>query len=207
MIAIIDYGAGNLSSVQKALNFLGADNRITADPAEILAADRVILPGVGAFGDAMAAMRSRGLVDTVRAAADGSRPFLGICLGLQLLFAESEESPGVAGLGIFDGGIRRIPGGPGLKVPHIGWNRLEVIHPDTILQEGEHPFVYYVHSYRAQDHRDEDLVAYSEYGSLKIPGYVRHGNILGMQYHPEKSGEDGLNMLRKFAALCEEGKA
>lgn len=107
MIAIIDYGAGNLSSVQKALNFLGADNRITADPAEILAADRVILPGVGAFGDAMAAMRSRGLVDTVRAAADGSRPFLGICLGLQLLFAESEESPGVAGLGIFDGGIRR----------------------------------------------------------------------------------------------------
>lgn len=117
MIAIIDYGAGNLSSVQKALNFLGADNRITADPAEILAADRVILPGVGAFGDAMAAMRSRGLVDTVRAAADGSRPFLGICLGLQLLFAESEESPGVAGLGIFDGRIRRIPGGPGLKVP------------------------------------------------------------------------------------------
>ena len=111
-----------------------------------------------------------------------------------------------AGLGLLQGEIRLMED-PDVKIPHIGWNRLEVIHPDTILQEGEHPFVYYVHSYRAQDHRDEDLVAYSEYGSLKIPGYVRHGNILGMQYHPEKSGEDGLNMLRKFAALCEEGKA
>ena len=96
---------------------------------------------------------------------------------------------------------------PEVKIPHIGWNRLEVVHPDTILSAADHPFVYYVHSYRAQDHREEDLVAYSMYGSLKIPGYVRHGNILGMQYHPEKSGEDGLDMLRRFAALCEEGRS
>ena len=131
---------------------------------------------------------------------------LGICLGMQLLFEKGYEVEECAGLGVLQGASRLMED-PDVKIPHIGWNRLEVIHPDTLLQEGEHPFVYYVPSYRAQDHRDEDLVAYSEYGSLKIPGYVRHGNILGMQYHPEKSGEDGLNMLRKFAALCEEGKA
>ena len=203
MIAIIDYGAGNLSSVQKALNFLGADNRITADPAEILAADRVILPGVGAFGDAMAAMRSRGLVDTVRAAADGSRPFLGICLGLQLLFAESEESPGVAGLGIFDGGIRRIPGGPGLKVPHIGWNALDIVpgrEADPLfkyIQNGE--YVYYVHSYYAKNCAASTL-ATSDY-SIPVTGAVRQGLVYGTQFHPEKSGDTGLRLLKAFAEL------
>ena len=203
MIAIIDYGAGNLSSVQKALNFLGADNRITADPAEILAADRVILPGVGAFGDAMAAMRSRGLVDTVRAAADGSRPFLGICLGLQLLFAESEESPGVAGLGIFDGGIRRIPGGPGLKVPHIGWNALDIVpgrEADPLfkyVKNGE--YVYYVHSYYAKNCAASTL-ATSDY-SIPVTGAVRQGLVYGTQFHPEKSGDTGLRLLKAFAEL------
>ena len=203
MIAIIDYGAGNLSSVQKALNFLGADIRITADPAEILAADRVILPGVGAFGDAMAAMRSRGLVDTVRAAADGSRPFLGICLGLQLLFAESEESPGVAGLGIFDGGIRRIPGGPGLKVPHIGWNALDIVpgrEADPLfkyIKNGE--YVYYVHSYYAKNCAASTL-ATSDY-SIPVTGAVRQGLVYGTQFHPEKSGDTGLRLLKAFAEL------
>ncbi len=203
MIAIIDYGAGNLSSVQKALNFLGADNRVTADPAEILAADRVILPGVGAFGDAMAAMRSRGLVDTVRAAADGSRPFLGICLGLQLLFAESEESPGVAGLGIFDGGIRRIPGGPGLKVPHIGWNALDIVpgrEADPLfkyVKNGE--YVYYVHSYYAKNCAASTL-ATSDY-SIPVTGAVRQGLVYGTQFHPEKSGDTGLRLLKAFAEL------
>lgn len=198
MIAIIDYGAGNLSSVQKALNFLGADNRITADPAEILAADRVILPGVGAFGDAMAAMRSRGLVDTVREAADGSRPFLGICLGLQLLFAESEESPGVAGLGIFDGGIRRIPGGPGLKVPHIGWNDVQLTQTNGIFRGvAQNSYFYFVHSFYLDGAKPEEVAGVTRYG-VPIQCAVQRGKVAATQFHPEKSGAEGLQLLKNF---------
>lgn len=206
MIAIIDYGMGNLHSVYNALQAIGAQAEITSDPERLKQADGIILPGVGAFRDCMRNLEQSGLIDTIKSEAAQGKPLLGICLGMQVLFEKGYEVEECAGLGLLQGEIRLMED-PDVKIPHIGWNRLEVINPDTILQEGEHPFVYYVHSYRAQDHRDEDLVAYSEYGSLKIPGYVRHGNILGMQYHPEKSGEDGLNMLRKFAALCEEGKA
>ena len=182
MIAIIDYGMGNLHSVYNALQAIGAQAEITSDPEQLKQADGIILPGVGAFRDCMRNLEQSGLIDTIKSEAAQGKPLLGICLGMQVLFEKGYEVEECAGLGLLQGEIR-------------------------LMEEGEHPFVYYVHSYRAQDHRDEDLVAYSEYGSLKIPGYVRHGNILGMQYHPEKSGEDGLNMLRKFAALCEEGKA
>ena len=204
MIAIIDYGAGNLSSVQKALNFLGADNRITADPAEILAADRVILPGVGAFGDAMAAMRSRGLVDTVRAAADGSRPFLGICLGLQLLFESSDESPGVEGLGILKGKIVSIPKDNGLKVPHIGWNSVSLKQKDGIFKGIEdNSYFYFVHSFYLKG-ADESVVAgVTDYG-VEIECAVQKDNLCAVQFHPEKSSNAGLALLKNF--LDKEGK-
>ena len=204
MIAIIDYGAGNLSSVQKALNFLGADNRITADPAEILAADRGILPGVGAFGDAMAAMRSRGLVATVRELADGSLPFLGICLGLQLLFAESEESPGVAGLGIFDGRIRRIPGGPGLNEPHIGWNDVQLTQTNGIFRGvAQISYFSFVHSFYLDGAKPEEVAGVTRYG-VPIQCAVQRGKVAATQFHPEKSGAAGLQLLKNFISGEEE---
>ena len=182
MIAIIDYGAGNLSSVQKALNFLGADNRITADPAEILAADRVILPGVGAFGDAMAAMR----------------------LGLQLLFAESEESPGVEGLGIFDGRIRRSPGGAGLKVPHIGWNDVQLTQTDGIFRGvAQNSYFYFVHSFYLDGAKPEEVAGVTRYG-VPIQCAVQRGRVAATQFHPEKSGAAGLQLLKNFISGEEE---
>lgn len=206
MIAIIDYGMGNLHSVYNALQAINAQAVITSDPAQLIAAEGIILPGVGAFRDCMRNLEDSGLIDTIKSEAAQGKPLLGICLGMQVLFEKGYEVEECNGLGLLQGEIRLMED-PEVKIPHIGWNRLEVVHPDTILSAADHPFVYYVHSYRAQDYCEEDLVAYSMYGSLKIPGYVRHGNILGMQYHPEKSGEDGLAMLRRFAALCEEGRS
>lgn len=198
MVAIIDYGAGNLQSVKKALDFIGAKSIITADENEINAASHIILPGVGSFGDAMHSIREKGLEDVIKKSADGSKHFLGICLGLQLLFESSEESPGVDGLGIFKGSIVTIPKNNGLKVPHIGWNSVSLKQTDGIF-EGlrDNSYFYFVHSYYLKD-ADEDVVAgTTEYG-VPIQCAVQQGRVCATQFHPEKSSEAGLTILRNF---------
>ncbi|WP_178667971.1 imidazole glycerol phosphate synthase subunit HisH [uncultured Eubacterium sp.] len=198
MVAIIDYGAGNLQSVKKALDFIGAKSIITADENEINAASHIILPGVGSFGDAMHSIKEKGLEDVIKKSADGSKHFLGICLGLQLLFESSEESPGVDGLGIFKGKIVTIPKDNGLKVPHIGWNSVSLKQTDGIF-EGlrDNSYFYFVHSYYLKD-ADEDVVAgTTEYG-VPIQCAVRQGRVCATQFHPEKSSEAGLTILRNF---------
>lgn len=197
MIAVIDYGAGNLHSVKNALDHIGAESIITGNADEILAADAVILPGVGAFGDCMASLSKNGLVDTVKTAAKSGKPFLGICLGLQLLFEESEESPGVSGLGIFKGKIVKIPD-RGLKIPHMGWNSIEISKNSKILANNS--FVYFVHSYYVETEEKEIVSAYTEYGE-KLAVAVERDNIFAVQFHPEKSGDAGMEILKKFAAL------
>ena len=200
MISIIDYGAGNLQSVEKALRHIGCDCQVTADPGALLASQAAVLPGVGSFGDAMEQLRARGLEQPIHAFVDSGRPFLGICLGLQILFEESEESPGVPGLGLLQGKILRLPGDRGLKIPHIGWNSLSLKEGEPLFSGlPEEPFVYFVHSYylRAQ----EDVVAATaEYGTL-IHAAVRKGNLMACQFHPEKSGAVGLRILQNFAAM------
>ena len=198
MIAIIDYGAGNLSSVKKALDYLGAESEITQDRDKILSASHIILPGVGSFGDAMESMRERGLVDVVKEAATSGKPFLGICLGLQLLFESSEESPGVEGLGILKGKIVTIPKDKGLKVPHIGWNSVSLKQKDGIFSGiGDNSYFYFVHSFYLKD-ADEDVVAgTTEYG-VEIQCAVQRGNLCATQFHPEKSSSIGLKLLKNF---------
>lgn len=201
MIAIIDYDAGNLKSVEKALAFLGEKPVVTRDAATILSADKVILPGVGAFGDAMERLREYGLVETIRQVAAQGTPFLGICLGLQLMFESSEESSGVEGLGLLKGQILRIPDCPGLKIPHIGWNSLS-IRPGARLFEGisDGAYVYFVHSYYLKA-ADEDIVAATTEYSTCIHASVEAGNLFACQFHPEKSGDVGLQILKNFAKL------
>lgn len=201
MIAIIDYDAGNICSVQNALRALGLEAKVTRDPAEILAADRVILPGVGAFGDAMEKLERFGLVDVIRQCVAEGKPFLGICLGLQLMFDESEESPGVKGLSLLPGRIVRIPEGGGRKIPHIGWNDL-TCRKDSKLFAGlpEESYVYFVHSYFLQAEEPEVVAATTIYGPL-IHAAVEKGNLFACQFHPEKSGEVGMAILRNFAAV------
>lgn len=201
MIAIIDYGAGNLHSVKKALDFLGAESVVTSDKDTILGADHVILPGVGAFGDAMKSLENNGLVEVVKQAADGSRPFLGICLGLQLLFESSAESPETHGLGIFKGTVEKIPG-HGLKIPHMGWNNITLAKKSRILPDDK-PFVYFVHSYYIKPDDESEISAYTEYGE-KISVAAEHGNVFAVQFHPEKSGEVGLEILKRFISLKRE---
>ncbi len=201
MIAIVDYDAGNIKSVEKAMRYLGQDVEITRDREKILAADKVILPGVGAFGDAMEKIRQYGLEEVIRQVVDRGTPFLGICLGLQLLFEESEESPGARGLGILKGKIRRIPGGEGLKIPHMGWNTLE-LSGDGRLFKGvpEEPFVYFVHSYYLEAQDEEIVKAVTWYGT-KIHASVEKENVFACQFHPEKSSSTGLLMLKNFVEL------
>lgn len=198
MVAIIDYGAGNLHSVKNALDFLGVDSVITKDKDEILSADHVILPGVGSFGDAMECINNSGLYDVIKKAADGSRPFLGICLGLHLLFDESEESPGVKGLGILPGKVIKIPD-CGLKIPHIGWNNIEISKESRILPT-ESEFMYFVHSYYINPQNSDVVSSYTTYGD-KLGVSIERGNVFAVQFHPEKSGEAGLNILKKFISL------
>lgn len=201
MIAVIDYDAGNIKSVEKALQYLGQDVRITRDAEEILSADRVILPGVGAFGDAMEKLSGYGLTDVIKKYTGSGKPFLGICLGLQLIFDESEESPGVKGLGLVPGRIRRIPDGPGRKVPQIGWNDIKT-NPDSRLFRGiaDGSYVYFVHSYYL-DAADKSVVAATtEYG-VKIDAAVEAGNIYACQFHPEKSSKVGLEILKNFLTV------
>ena len=201
MTAIIDYDAGNLRSVEKALQALGEETVITRDREEILAADRVILPGVGAFGDAMEKLHQYGLVEIIRQVVQKGTPFLGICLGQQLLFEESEESQGVPGLGILKGKIRRIPNTPGLKIPHMGWNSL-TLRPGTRLFSGlgEEPYVYFVHSYYLEAADPEIVAASADYGVV-IHAAVETGNVFACQFHPEKSSDTGLQILKNFIRL------
>ena len=204
MIAIIDYGAGNLQSVEKALRHLGCQCQITADPGELAAAQAAVLPGVGAFGDAMGQLRARGLEEPIRQFVSSGKPFLGICLGLQILFEESEESPGVKGLGLLRGKVLRLPKESGLKIPHIGWNSLAVGKPGGLFAGVERePYVYFVHSYYLR--AEEDVVtATAEYGTT-IHAAVQKGNLLACQFHPEKSGQVGLSLLENFKAMAERG--
>lgn len=201
MIAIIDYGAGNLHSVKNALDFLGADNIVTGNKEEILNADKVILPGVGAFGDAMKCLEESGLTKTVKAVAESGKPFLGICLGLHLLFEESEESPGVKGLGIFKGKIVKIPDNGSLKIPHMGWNNIHITKDSKILKNiGSEPYVYFVHSYYVEAEDSSVVSAYTEYGQ-RLDIAVEQGNVFATQFHPEKSGDTGMEILKNFIAL------
>ncbi len=200
MTAIIDYDAGNLRSVEKALAYLGEEAVITRDREEILAADRVILPGVGAFGDAMEKLCRYGLDQAVRQVAQRQIPLLGICLGLQLLFESSQESEGVDGLGILKGKILRIPETFGLKIPHMGWNSLD-IRPGTRLFDGieQGAYVYFVHSYYLKAQQESVVAASTEYGA-HIHGAVEWGNVYACQFHPEKSGQTGLRILKNFCS-------
>ncbi len=201
MIAIIDYGAGNLHSVKNALDFLGAENTVAGGADEILAADKIILPGVGAFGDAMKCLDGASLAGTVKKAARSGKPFLGICLGLHMLFEESEESPSVKGLGIFKGKAVKIPEGDGFKIPHIGWNSIQVTKDSKILKNiGSEPYVYFVHSYYIQPEEDGIASAYTVYGR-KLAVAVEKDNLFALQFHPEKSGDTGMEILRNFIKL------
>ena len=198
MIAVIDYDAGNIKSVQKALEFLGKQAVVTRDRNEILTAERVILPGEGNFGDAMAKLKNFGLVSVLEEVAKQGTPFLGICLGLQLLFEESEESPGVKGLGLLPGRIVRIPKETGLKIPQIGWNALKYPSKGRLFEKvPEGAYVYFVHSYYLQAQEKEIVKATVEYG-VTVEASVEKDNIFACQFHPEKSSEAGLQILRNF---------
>lgn len=202
MIAIIDYGAGNIQSVYKALKFIGADCKVTSDKDEVLNADGAILPGVGSFGDAMDTMTKRGIKDTIIEYTKSGKPFLGICLGLQLLFPESEETPGVKGLDIFKGTITKIPNqNRTLKIPHMGWNNISIKQKNGIFKgiEGK-PYVYFVHSFYLKA-QDKDIVAATTQYGVEIDAAVQKGNIIATQFHPEKSGEVGLKMLKNFVEM------
>lgn len=201
MIAIIDYGAGNLQSVKKAFDFIGAESVITDEPKVILSADKILLPGVGSFGDAMDSMAKNGLVETVKECAQSGKPFLGICLGLQLLFEESEESPGVKGLGIFKGKIRKFSPDMGLKIPHIGWNSLSIKQKNGIFKDiPENAYVYFVHSYYLLAEDENDIATVTNYG-IDFHSAVGKNNVFATQFHPEKSGDVGLQILRNFASM------
>jgi glutamine amidotransferase len=201
MIAIIDYDAGNLRSVEKALSYIGEASMITRDKQQILQADKVILPGVGAFADAMEKLNHYKLIDTVKEVVANNTPFMGICLGLQLLFERSDEGEGVEGLSILKGDIRKIPDCEGLKIPHMGWNSLS-IKPGTRLFHGipENSYVYFVHSYYLKAKNENEVAATTYYGTL-IHASVEKENIFACQFHPEKSGDVGLSILKNFASL------
>ena len=201
MIAIIDYDAGNIRSVEKAMAKLGQEVWITRDRERIMNADKVIRPGVGSFGDAMAHLREYNLVEVIKDVVAEKKPFLGICLGLQLLYESSEETPGVEGLGILKGKILRIPEQKNLKIPHMGWNSLHLQNDGRLFRGIEqNPYVYFVHSYYLKAEEEETVKATTEY-SVKIHASVEKDNVFACQFHPEKSGDLGLQILKNFAEL------
>lgn len=206
MIAIIDYDAGNIKSVEKAFQFLNQDVILTRDAGQILNADAVVLPGVGSFGDAMKKLENYGLVDIIHKVVEKNIPFLGICLGLQLLFDSSEESPGVKGLGVLPGKIVKIPDDQGLKVPHIGWNSLKYSRQGRLF-EGikEEEYVYFVHSYYLVADTDDIVTATTDYVA-HIHASVEKGNVFACQFHPEKSSDVGLKILSNFIKVVDEYK-
>lgn len=203
MIAIIDYGAGNMKSVEKALDFLGQETVVTGDANQILSADKVILPGVGAFGDAMEHLKEKNLDQVIRQVAAKGTPFLGICLGMQLLFERSDEAPGVEGIGLLEGEILRIPKVGEMKIPHMGWNSLHMENNGRLFRNmQEQSYVYFVHSYYLKA-KDETIVkASTEYGA-HIHASVEKGNVFACQFHPEKSSDTGLQILKNFVELEE----
>jgi imidazole glycerol-phosphate synthase subunit HisH len=198
MIVVVDYGMGNLRSVSKALEHLGAEVRVSAVAADIENAEKVVLPGVGAFGDAMSELRRSGLFEPVRAAAKSGRPFLGICLGLQLLFSESEESPGVEGLGVYPGKVRAFRS-KNVKIPHMGWNDARAAHDHPYMKGlPSANYFYFVHSYYAVPEDDSLTVAACLYGEETFPAILGQGKVLATQFHPEKSQAAGLAILKNF---------
>ncbi|MBP9996181.1 MAG: imidazole glycerol phosphate synthase subunit HisH [Lachnospiraceae bacterium] len=201
MIAIIDYDAGNIKSVEKALEYLGAQYVLTNDADVLLKADKVLLPGVGAFGDAMNKLNKFGLVPIIRQIVDNGTPFLGICLGMQVLFDSSEEAPGVEGLGLIPGKIVRFSSDNNLKIPQIGWNQLTLQNNGKLFKNvNEGDFVYFVHSYYLKAENECDVVATTEYGD-HVHAAVEHGNVYGCQFHPEKSSSVGLTILKNFVEM------
>ena len=201
MIAILDYDAGNMRSVEKAMRFLGQEVCATREKEAILKADKVILPGVGAFGDAKCKLRQYGLADVIRQVVEDGTPFLGICLGLQLLFERSDESPGVEGLGILKGEIVKLPEAEGLKIPHVGWNSLAFPNRGRLFENlSEEPYVYFVHSYYLRAADESIVTATTEYGAA-IHASVESGNVFACQFHPEKSGDTGLQILKNFVGI------
>lgn len=201
MIAIIDYGAGNIQSVKKAFEHIGCDCFVTNKHDEIMKADGAVLPGVGSFGDTVDSLNKFGIGDTAVEYIKSGKPFFGICLGLQLLFPGSEESPGAKGLGVFDGSITRIPNGKGLKIPHMGWNSLDITKQGRLFKgiDGS-PYVYFVHSYYL-DAADKQIVAAQTKYGVTIDAAIEQNNVFATQFHPEKSGEVGLQILRNFADI------
>lgn len=204
MIAILDYDAGNLKSVEKALAYLGEDSKITRNIHEVEKADKLILPGVGSFGAAMEQLKKYEIDKMLQEAAEAGRPILGICLGLQLLFDDSEECPGVEGLHLLKGRILRIPDTKGLKIPHIGWNSLKLQNNGRLF-EGieEEPYVYFVHSYYLKAEEEQIVKASAEYGT-HIHASIERGNLFACQFHPEKSSTVGLQILKNFIQIGEE---
>ena len=201
MIAILDYDAGNLRSVEKALNYIGEDTVITRDKDVIMNSDKVILPGVGSFGDAMEKLNNYNLINTIYDVVDKKIPFLGICLGLQLLFEESEETPGVTGLGILKGRIKKIPSIDNIKIPHMGWNSIDIKDGAKLFRGmSKQEYVYFVHSYYLEAEDENIVTATTEYGT-HIHASVESGNIFACQFHPEKSSETGLHILQNFVNL------
>lgn len=203
MISIIDYGAGNLHSVEKAIRFAGGNAVITCDRKQIMESNAVILPGVGSFGEAMKKLRESGADEIVREVCKSGKPFLGICLGMQLLFESSDETPGVEGLSIFKGKILKIPSSPELKIPHMGWNELDIKKQDGIFSDIKNPYVYFVHSFYLKAEDPSIVAATCDYGT-RMDVAVASGNIFATQFHPEKSGTTGLNMLKNFLILSGE---
>ncbi|MBO5571943.1 MAG: imidazole glycerol phosphate synthase subunit HisH [Ruminococcus sp.] len=201
MIAIIDYGAGNIFSVKNALDYLGLESRLVSDIDSVKSADAVILPGVGAFPAAMKKLEATGLVDTIKAEAE-KKPFLGICLGMQLIFEKGYEFEETDGLGLIGGSVIKMEE-PDLIIPHMGWNKLEKLNDCPLLENvGDNEYVYFVHSYKAQCD-DKNIAAYSEYGG-RVPALVYNGKyVYGAQFHPEKSGETGLKILKSFGELIQ----
>ena len=202
MIAIIDYGMGNLKSVKNALDFLGIPAVVTKDKEVIRNSSAVILPGVGAFKQAMDNLKDDNLDIFIKDLANEGKLILGICLGMQILFEEGFEGDRCHGLGLIKGNIRKIEPKEKVKIPHMGWNKIVINNNDDIISglSGDN-FLYYVHSFMAWEYMDENLIAYSNYGGVKVPGIVRKDNVIGMQFHPEKSGETGLNLLKKFGEM------
>jgi glutamine amidotransferase len=198
MIGIIDYGMGNIHSVRKALEFMGGTVEVTSDPARLGAFDKLVLPGVGAFGDAMVELQSAKLADAIRETVSAGTVLLGICLGMHLLFASSEESPGVRGLGILEGSVKKFAV-PGLKVPHMGWNTLRTENPCPLLKGIAEASVYFCHSYYP-DCPQEIRAASTEYG-VSFASVIREGNVFACQFHPEKSQEAGLKILKNFVQM------
>jgi imidazole glycerol-phosphate synthase subunit HisH len=202
MIAVIDYGMGNLKSIENALKLLKIEAVITKDREIIKKAKAIILPGVGAFKQAMDNLKINDLDKILLQEAKDGKYLLGVCLGMQILFEKGFEGMECEGLGLLKGKIKKIEPKEKVKIPHMGWNKLIINKEDEVIDNlGGDKFIYYVHSFMATEYKDEDLVAYSNYGGVKIPGIFRSKNIVGMQFHPEKSGEVGLSLLEKFGEM------